>query len=330
MMAVVTDNPNPGEQPEQNQPAPQEEPRLDPEQLRQFREFQRFQEYLRFTAANGSAQQGDEIQGNQIQPWTPPQVPVPAQETAPVPYRPAGPPDPPTPPTGNPQLHHQLAGMQQQLTELTETQRKAERAANPPLWRKILRNKWLHRLVALIVLLLVGSWAFNSVFDTNGSQDRREAGNPLPKSRSRQLPDQPTDTVHYLYELVASGRTQGVPQRACFVFTDTATSLQFARDMGAETCQDAIRLIAGEVTDPNAYANPTVPDSAKRGTPQQVTVSSCASDVSGGPRLGAFTLDRQQDGTWIISGHRNEPEPCPSASGSSGPPESTGPTTTPS
>jgi hypothetical protein len=340
MMAVVTDNPNPGEQPEHNQPAPREEPRLDPEQLRQFREFQRFQEYLRFTAASGSAQPRDAIRGDEIEPWTPTQVPVPAQETAPMPYRPAGPPDPPTPPTGNPQLHQQLAGMQQQLTELTEAQRKAERAANPPLWRKILRNKWLHRLLALIVLLLVGSWVLNHYFGKDPNETDKQAERPGTLQRKKVPIPNPEDTVHFVYQNTAdaktapAGATRSASDICSIAFSDSGQQA-FAMAFAKPDCVAAVLYISNRVDNVAEYSARAQSRDLVRFHDRartRATMSSCEMDVSGGPLLGRFELARDNFGGWQITGFTRELAPCPPppSSGSSGPAQSTEPTAPPS
>lgn len=327
-MAVVTDNQRPWE-PEQNQPAPRQEPRLDPEQLRQFQEFQRFQAYLRFTATSGTATQGDEIQ-----PWTPPQVPVPAQETTPVPYRLPEPPaaDPPTPPTGNPLLHRQLAGVQRQLTELTEAQRRAERATNPPLWRKILRNKWVHRLIALIVLLLVGSW----LFGPKKNETKEQQAKPITGEEMRVPERTPLDAVYFVYyqaaglpELHTTSAQYKAATELCGRDFTPPGSDAFGRAFGKDRCADALLAISKLISNPDAYGEQFTSNTGLHFTsPGHAYISSCELNVEGGPLLGKFTLTRDSNGGWPITGFSREHRPCPTTT--SGPPESTEPTTPPS
>ena len=67
----------------------------------------------------------------------------------------------------------------------------------------------------------------------------------------------------------------------------------------------------------NEYANPWIPASAITPNTDPVSVSSCALEVTGGPRLGLFTLrtipnsvEQGGDPQWIVSAHALEPADC--------------------
>lgn len=316
-MAAVTDNsqpPGPDERPAPGED--EQQPRLDPEQWRQFQEFQRFQEYLRYTRGNGSGEAGGELAE-----WRPTQPPVPAQPRDPVPYRlqqagPDGAPaDAPTPPTGQPQLHQQMAGMQQQLTRISETQEAAERRANPPLWRKILRNKWVHRLVVLAVLLALGPWIVTSLIGSDSTEDgATKLNTPLRRAEKSFL--NPEDAVPFVYYSIAELSADPGNRKGAELFCTKAFNANAARDFarvaGAADCAGAALSISSRVTDATGYRaarGPDFrPDQLRSGT---ITESPCDIRVSGGPRLGEFTLSRYDDtGRWEITGVA-EGAPCP-------------------
>src|SRR6201992_1162781 len=107
---------------------------MDAAEYRRFQEFQRFQDYQRFVQQQGGG--------------PPANLPVPMQPGVPV--QPGGVPVQPGAPVPQHPVEAQLAGMQQQLARI-------ERVTNPPLWQKILRNKWLHRAVWLVIIVAVAS-----------------------------------------------------------------------------------------------------------------------------------------------------------------------------
>jgi hypothetical protein len=118
--------------------------------------------------------------------------------------------------------------------------------------------------------------------------------------------------VRKLYDYPAQNR-DGVKDTnlVCLRFTDEARA-QFAENMGYENCDEAIRALSEEVTDPNAYAESMPSASAEDITATTVRISSCDdsySGIQGGPPLGLFTVSQiegSKDGQWIISGHQNE------------------------
>jgi hypothetical protein len=254
---------------------------MDVEEYRRFQEFQRFQDYQRFVQAGS------------------PQGP-----TAPVgPGRPPG----ELPPRS--ELESQLVGMRQQLARI-------ERVTNPPTWQKILRNKWLHRLVWLVVIVVLATWGVPKLIHHyfGGDQATGAAAlHPGDIQGSGRLEQNPKDAVAAVYHIVA----ETPPDTACLEFSPSARTL-FARDLGADTCKQAVNTVHHELTAAgiNAYTYVGVPDSALVQTGGTAEISSCAMVVDSGPRLGLFTLSRNSFDEWQITGHRNEPNPCPAASGS--------------
>ena len=82
------------------------------DEYRRFQEFQRFQDYQRFVEAQ---RQGANL-------------PVPVQPGQPVPH------------------HEQPQALEAQLDSMRQQLARIEKRPNPPLWKKILGNRWVHRL----------------------------------------------------------------------------------------------------------------------------------------------------------------------------------------
>jgi hypothetical protein len=297
MMADVAENEPPAQQPgprppSDNLPAVQkpalpagaDEPTpprgMDMEEYRRFQEFQRFQDYQRF---------------------------VEAQQTPQGPHLPA-----PIPPSGPPgelpargELESQLVGMRQQLSRI-------ERVTNAPTWQKILRNKWLHRLIWLVVIIVLATWGVPKLvhhyFGGNDEPGGAAALHPGEIQGSGRLATNPKDGVAAVYHIVA----EAPPDEACLEFSPGARA-EFARDLGAPTCLQAVRNIHAKLTTAaiNAYGFVQIPDSALVQSGTSAVVSSCAMVLDAGPRLGLFTLTQDSSNEWLITGHGNEPNPCP-------------------
>ncbi|WP_253771221.1 hypothetical protein [Goodfellowiella coeruleoviolacea] len=290
---------------ENEQPA---DARLDPDQLRRFQEFQQFQQFLRFQEAqqqnDAAAASTPGAAGGPPALPAPPgaspaagtvpgsaSLPVPAPGTAPgpgaapvpvidqgrwPPQPPSGPPHPP----GSPRT---------------------------PLWRRVLRLRLVRRLIRLavtvLVVLLLLNWAYQYYF---GEEPEEAAGGGRTET-NQLLPTKPSETVRMLYDHIA----QGLPDDACALFTD-ATKQTFATDLGAPDCPQAMRQLSAAVQRKSSYAEPVFRnDTTKVPAGTTTEISSCADlVVQGGQRLGRFTLTRQDNGGWIISGHENEPADC--------------------
>jgi hypothetical protein len=260
-------------------------PGMDADEYRRFQEFQRFQDYQRFV-------QGQQPQATQPGPGVPAGSGMaPLQPGQPAPYG----------------IEHHLSGMQQQLAELTASQARIERVTNPPLWQKILRNKWLHRLIWLVIIVLLATWGVPKLIHHYfGNDDNGTGGSaalPLPKEQSGVLPGGPHDAVADVYLFVGGNHTT----QACLIFS-TAAAAKFAAAAGAPNCPAAVTALHGQVTDAAAYEAPQL---TQLPSPQggEMVISSCEFDVAGGPRLGTFTVTQQSQG-WEITDYTG-PAPCP-------------------
>lgn len=244
---------------------------MDAEEYRRFQEFQRFQDYQRFASAQQQQPNGH----------------LPAPMTPPAPH----------------EQHHalqtQLEGMRQQLARI-------ERVTNPPLWQKILRNKWLHRAVWLLVLIGVGVWGVPALVGHYLGSHQTPPGPadlPAPKNQAHELAQHPDDAVTDVYYFTATK----VPDHACFYFLGAAAH-EFAQAFGASTCEAAIQQLESQVTDAGTYATPTL--IANRNLTSPMTISSCDFTIQGGPVLGTFTVTQQPDQTWGITAYQRQPTSC--------------------
>lgn len=253
---------------------------MDADEYRRFQEFQRFQDYQRFV-------EQQQQQAN---------LPVPVEPNQPV----------------APQPHPQQHALEAQLDTMRKQLERIERVTNPPTWRKVLGNKWLHRALWLVVLVAIGVWGVPALIQHYFGNHNNAGGPgslPLPKGESRELDASSNDTVHDVYMYIA----QGYPKQACFYFSDAAAN-RFGRAFGQSNCEAAATKIKSMVTDAASYAEPNLKQlPVPLANQQQTTISSCSFDVSSGPRLGTFTMTRQLDNTWLITGYAAQ-QPCPTTS----------------
>ncbi len=251
---------------------PPAEPELDPEQLRQFQQFQQFQDYLRFTQAQ---------QGNQPAPV--PNGGVVSQQP------PSGPPA--VPPGG----------------ELVPAKRPLPKA---PRWLKWLARKILGWIIAIVLLGIAATWAYNHFFPSRQDDDRpasETGGGQYHQYDS--LPKSPYEAVRAIYDFVYRK-----DPLACTRFTDAARQ-QFTADLHFASCEQAVQELGKQVTDPWAYGF-SIPSAGKEGTPTSpISISSCTYNPQGGPALGTFMLTQVERGQWLIIGHQPDPSPCPAAAG---------------
>jgi hypothetical protein len=293
----VVDNEQPHQSGTGNLPDVPEQPPagVDPETFRQFQEFQRFQQFQHFTQTTPPA----------APPWT-----AEGGNLEPAP--------------GRPDVHEQLAGVRDQLHKIQHSQAKIERVTNPPLWRKILRSTPVRWAMGILLLIILAVWGVPALiqhyFGSNVDQHTNGAGKPSSIGVSGLLPGAPYDTVAAVYLLPAQGSPAS---RTCLLFSPTAAKT-FAQAFGAASCEAAVGKITAQITDRNAYATPDM-SMLPNPTGDTVTVSSCAFDVTGGPRLGTFTVTKQEDG-WLVTGYQAQ-QPCTSSVPTTGPGQPTATTT---
>jgi hypothetical protein len=123
----------------------------------------------------------------------------------------------------------------------------------------------------------------------------------------------PRNAVQKIYDDVA----QDDPMSACGRFTEAARA-EFAdhfANLGG-TCEEVVGALTAQVESgqKSEYANPRFPSWVNTNpTSDSVPVSSCALEVTGGPRLGLLTVSRIKNsvgGQWIVTSHEDEPEDC--------------------
>lgn len=176
-----------------------------------------------------------------------------------------------------------------------------------PLWQVLLGSKLVRRLILLLIVVLVGMYFYEQYFGSDDSGDVAQSKGG--KQGNQTAPSTPfgiNGTVGRLYSHVS----QDISDRGCLLFADDGVAKkEFAQAFGAPDCESAIHALKKQVTNVDLYQRPKFPDSAT-GTPSGSTavVSSCEMEVSGGPRLGKFTLTKlEPSGSWIITGYEAEP-----------------------
>ena len=254
-------------------------PGLNADEYRRFQEFQRFQDYQRFVESQRAGSPAH------VRATTNPWAPVPPEHD----------------------VAAQLAGVRQHLAELSVAQTQINRTLNPPLWQKILRNKWLHRAAWLVIIVIIATWGVpvlvQHFFGDNGSSANESPFKP--KTENGLLPPDPKREVAAMYKFVARNDTGN----GCFVFSAPAAA-EFARAWGVSTCAQAINTLAAQVKDPDPYALTDLSLIQEPRYATTMTISSCSYAVVGGPRLGTFTMTRQDTG-WLITGYARPEPSCP-------------------
>ncbi|MEV6909703.1 hypothetical protein [Amycolatopsis sp. NPDC051071] len=286
-MAEQRDDGKPGSEPGTDiepkaggQPAPQ----LDEEQLRQFQQFQQFQDYLKFTEAQSQGL-------------------APSQPAQPVTQHYGGqPPAPPGPPPG----------------ELVKAPR-----PRAPRWLRRLGGKLVAWMIAILLIAIAGTIAYRQIFpsdDGKTSQQVASEGGGTYKTNKILTSASPYEAVRSVYDGIAQ---HGAGQKSMVDFVcgrfEERTQQQFAIDVNAADCKDAVEKLHAEARGADDYAESI---SKRSGWPpgNSVIVKSCDFTISGGPALGDFTVSLVNDGQWLITGHTPGPKACPPPS----------PTTTPS
>jgi hypothetical protein len=184
-----------------------------------------------------------------------------------------------------------------------------------PRWLKRLGGKILGWIVVLVIIFLTLNWGYNRLFPSTANDNRPAAETGGGKYHTNHVfSTQPYEAVRIVYQNVANGQVQD----ACGRF-DEPVQQKFAADLGFADCRQAILGLHAQVTAKNAYAE-SMPSSISEPIPgDSFIISSCRFGIKGGPALGAFQVTKVEDGQWLITGHSNEPNPCPAPS----------PTTTP-
>lgn len=173
-----------------------------------------------------------------------------------------------------------------------------------PKWKRavgLLRFKLVRRLLYLVLALLLLNVALDHYF---GTDDSGLTGDSTPSDLgggpSPILQTDPRAAIITFYDFVATK-----PETACLLMTEPARA-RFASNYGAPDCDTAVDRLNRQVTNPMVYKSPEFGSGALQLAGPEAKVSSCALNVQGGPRLGAFGLQLEPEG-WIIDGHKPQP-----------------------
>jgi hypothetical protein len=180
-------------------------------------------------------------------------------------------------------------------------------------------SKIVTGLVVLAVLVIAGYLAVDYFFGENLDDHPKASEVGGGKATTNLIFETtPRNAVLKVYDDVA----QGDAESACSRFTDDARD-EFARNMAeyGNSCAQIVMTIHNTIAAnkmKSEYANPWIPGSAVPPNGDTVAVSSCAMEVTGGPRLGLLTLSKIPnsedagggDAQWIVSGHQAEPADC--------------------
>jgi hypothetical protein len=185
-------------------------------------------------------------------------------------------------------------------------------------------SKIVTGLVVLAILVLAGWFAIDYFLGPDVNQPTASHTGGGKAETNLIFETSPRNAVLKVYDDIA----QGDPKSACSRFTDDARA-EFTKNMSeyGNTCSEIVTTIHSAVAADrmkSEYANPWIPGSAVPTTGDTVSVSSCAIEVTGGPRLGLLTLSKipksEQagggDAQWIVSGHQAEPADCGGATSS--------------
>ncbi|MGJ7905610.1 hypothetical protein ACOQFL_03915 [Actinopolyspora sp. H202] len=168
---------------------------------------------------------------------------------------------------------------------------------------RLLRFKFVRRLLYLLVLLLVLMYLYNSMFGGGSGQGSNGAAPGGEESRSAMLQRSPTAAVRAVYDELANR-----PDTVCLLFDEDARS-SFADVHDAANCEAVAQRLNERVSERIEYKNPDIDRNAVREFESEsggswARISSCDLGVSGGPRLGVFRLRQESSGGWRIDGYQ--------------------------
>ena len=243
-------------------------------------------------------------------------------QPGPPPAVPGGPPPSPAPGgAGQPPVvpgESYDAEQWRRFQEFQEFQRFEE--ANPPpsrgkpLWRRLVFNRWVRRLVFLLILLVGAAWSFDHYFGNPDEDLPASMTGGFQETRTVIHAPSPAVAMRLLYKEVAGGADPMTRTHACHRFETPELAQRFADHFSAPSCDVAVKRLSEEVTNASAYARP-VPSAAipAPGPDGSVVISSCEVGVTGGTPLGEFTFQIIPDSIgdqWIITDHRKEAAGC--------------------
>lgn len=261
------------------------------------------------------------------QPITPAEI-VPAEDAAPPPAT--------RPPTGiTPEEIRQFQEFQRFQELMREQAEKGFPPGNPPpgllqpwgqppkesFGKRLLKatiSKIITGLVVLAVLVIAGYLAVDYFLGEDHNQLPASQTGGGKTTDNLILDTNPYEAVRKIYHHIANG-ADGVPEQVCLRFRDRGK--KFAEDMGYADCTAAVKGLAPQVTNADAYAEsmPSYKTTFDPKSADEITISSCADSrngrIDGGPPLGVFTVEKikgSKNDQWQIIDHENEP-PCTTA-----------------
>jgi hypothetical protein len=178
-------------------------------------------------------------------------------------------------------------------------------------------GKIITGLIFLALLVAAGYFAIDYFFGPDLDQPTASQTGGGKTEDNLILDTNPYETVRKIYHHIANG-DRGVPEQVCLRFEDRGK--KFAADMGYSDCTEAVRGLAAQVTNADAYAE-SMPSYRSDSAPtDEIVISSCEDNIrggiQGGPPLGVFTvkkIKKSEGGQWIITDHETEP-PCTTTS----------------
>ncbi|WP_370946397.1 hypothetical protein AB5J62_02090 [Amycolatopsis sp. cg5] len=191
------------------------------------------------------------------------------------------------------------------------------RKMKAPKWATWLGKKVLAWVIAIVLLGLAATWAYNHFFPSDegktSEQLAKEGGGTY--KTNLLYSTTPYEAVWFIYNNVA----QNIPKDACLRFKNGADQ-KFAGHMGFTDCKTAVEALHAKVTNQSDYARSMPMSVSDPITSDTLTISSCKfGGAHDGPPLGAFVVQKVNKGQWIIIDHLEEPDPCPAPSPTTGP-----------
>jgi len=183
-----------------------------------------------------------------------------------------------------------------------------------PRWLTWIGKKVLGWIIAIVLLAIAGTIAYNHFFPSDAGKSSeevaKEGGGRYHTNHI--FSKNPYEAVRFVYQDIA----QGSFEDACGRFQYDPTKnidiqSKFAADLGQSDCRAAVQAINAQVTNKNSYAESLPSYISEPLTGDVVTIDSCTFPIQGGPALGVFTVTKVELGQWLITGHTAGPAKCP-------------------
>jgi hypothetical protein len=190
-----------------------------------------------------------------------------------------------------------------------------------PLWKIILGSWLVRRLISIAIVLGVLYLVYQHFFGGGGGNGSAGSPHPGTPEEKHVYPQGANNAVHYVYQAITL--QGGYASDMCMINLNPRAQAEFADAVHANTCLDAVSLLHKQITDPTygTRDNPYLGALPEPPAGQQfATISSCSFPVHGGPALGTFTLTREPNDQWLISGYDGQTHCAPTGSTTATPP----------